>query len=88
MKINYNNTEIDVDELRVDRYYKHINSNTLWKIHSLQPSPMGVTVDLELINEYGDVRNMELMSNMTPIFAKEGKFEEITKKEFDNKKRG
>jgi len=86
MRINYNGTEMDVDELTVDKYYNHIKSNTYWKIHSIQPSPMGVVVELELINEYGDGKDIQLITSLQQMFSKQGSFEEITKMEFNNRK--
>jgi len=86
MRINYNGTEMDVDELTVDKYYNHIKSNTYWKIHGIEPSPMGVMVDLEMVNEYGDGKDMQLITNLQQMFSKQGSFEEITKMEFNNRK--
>ena len=86
MRINYNGTEMDVDELTVDKYYNHIKSNTYWKIHSIQSSPMGVVVDLETVKEYGDVINTQLTMSLQHMFSKQGSFEEITKMEFNNRK--
>lgn len=86
MKIRYNNVEIEVDELRVDRYYRHIGSDTLWKIHSIQSTPIGNVVDLELINEYGDTLNKSYRTNMNGVLARVGTFEEISREEFERRR--
>ena len=86
MKIVYNDIEMDVDELRVDRYYLHVDSDTAWKLHSIETGIAGTTLDLELVNTHGDVLNTTQLTNMNMLLAKSGKFVEITKKEFENRK--
>ena len=86
MKIKYNNTEYSADELQVDKYYKHVKSNTLWKIHSISNTPIGVALDIELVNEYGDVKDVEVNTDINRVFALEGKFVEITRDEFEKRK--
>jgi len=86
MKISYNNVEYNANELQVDRYYKHVKSNTLWKIHSISSTPIGVALDIELVNEYGDVKNVEVSTNISRVFAVEGEFIEISREEFEKRK--
>jgi hypothetical protein len=83
MKVNQNGREIEADEIRVDRYYIHESSRTKWKVHTLQATPIGYVVDIELVNEYGDRMNTSFTIQNDKLFAHSGKFSEITKAEFD-----
>jgi hypothetical protein len=88
MKLRYQDgREIEVDELKVECYYEHISSGTYWKVHSIEATPFGNVVELEIINEYKEVLNLEQQMNMRSVFAKSGKFKEITKKEFISRRK-
>ena len=87
MKVKYESgQEIEVDALEVGNYYKHVSSDTLWRIHSTTATPIGVTVDLELVNTYGDVRDVQFTTMMMPIMSNKGTFVEIEKSEFEARK--
>lgn len=88
MRVKYENgQEIDVDVLEVGNYYKHLSSDTLWRIHSTTATPFGTTVDLELVDTHGDVRDVQFTTMMMPIMSNKGAFVEIEKSEFENRKR-
>ena len=86
MKVNINGQDMDVDILEVGKRYKHLTSDTLWRIHSMT-SGLQNTIDVELVNRYGDVMNNELLVSITPIMARVGTFVEISKEEFESRKR-
>ena len=85
MKVNINGQDMDVDILEVGKRYKHLTSDTLWRIHSMT-SGLQNTIDVELVNRYGDVMDRELLVSITPIMARVGTFVEISKEEFESRK--
>lgn len=87
INVNLNNQIIQADELEVGTLYRHIASDTYWKIWSTESTPFGNKVDLELRNSYGDIRNEEVTSTFLPIIANVGTFEEITIEEWRSRER-
>lgn len=86
MRIYHNNAEIEVDTIEVDKYYRHISSDTYWKLHSMNMTPVGNSLDIELVNEYGEIKDVNVIIREDTLFVSEGAFEEITKKEFMERK--
>lgn len=76
--VNLNGQILEADELEVATLYRHISSDTYWKVWSIEATLFGNKVDLELRNPYGDIRNEEVTSTFLPIIANKGTFEEIT----------
>lgn len=87
ISVNLNNQTIQADELEVGTLYRHISSDTYWKIWSTEATPFGNAVDLELKNSYGDINNSQVMSTFLPIIATVGTFEEITIEEWRSRER-
>lgn len=86
MKVNINGEILEVDVLEVGKRYKHIPSDTLWFIDHMEDTMMGTAIHGELVNKYGDIGELNCNIMMKPIIANKGKFVEITKQEFEDRK--
>lgn len=86
INLTINNQPIEADELEVGVLYRHIASDTYWKIWSITPNIMGAEVDLELRNSMNEAMNRQVVVTFLPVIANKGTFEEIGVKEW--KERG
>jgi len=76
---------IEVMQLQVANYYLHEDSNTMWHILETGVSPMPYFI-AELKNEYGDVKQINTITDVNGVYAREGSFKLITKKDWEERK--
>ncbi len=75
---------IDAMQLLVANYYLHEESNTMWHILSQTQMPPSFTAELK--NEYGDYGEVNTMTDEYGVYARQGTFKLITKKDWEARK--
>jgi len=75
--VNINNQTIEADELEVGTLYRHIASDTYWKIWSITQNGFGAQVELELKNNKNQIMETSVVVTFVPVIANKGTFEEI-----------
>lgn len=75
---------INAMQLEVGNYYIHKKSKTMWHVLSTMAS-VPPTFTVEVKNIYGDTEVVNQITDRVGLYAKEDSFEEITKKQWDER---